>query len=49
MSGNKSEVLEKLADGFALGAIPRCPHCFGGRPKFNKSNGTYFNNFYQQI
>lgn len=41
MSGNKGEVLEKLADGFALGAIPRCPHCFGGRPKFNKSNGTY--------
>ena len=40
MSGNKGEVLEKLADGFALGAIPRCPHCFGGRPKFNKSNGT---------
>ena len=45
MSGNKSEVLEKLADGFALGAIPRCPHCFGGRPKFNKSNGTYFDNY----
>lgn len=24
-----------------LGRIPRCPKCFGGRPKFNYKNGIY--------
>lgn len=35
MTGNKDELLNKIADGIVLGSIPRCPHCFGGRPKFN--------------
>lgn len=35
MTGNKDELLNKIGDGIVLGSIPRCPHCFGGRPKFN--------------
>ncbi|CAD8156675.1 unnamed protein product [Paramecium octaurelia] len=42
MSGNKDELLNKIADGIVLGSIPRCPHCYGGRPKYNQSTGTYF-------
>ncbi|CAD8062313.1 unnamed protein product [Paramecium primaurelia] len=42
MTGNKDELLNKIADGIVLGSIPRCPHCFGGRPKFNQATGTYF-------
>lgn len=41
MSGNKDEMIEKIADGMVLGRIPRCPKCFGGRPKFNYKNGMY--------
>ncbi|CAD8073699.1 unnamed protein product [Paramecium sonneborni] len=42
MTGNKDELLNKIADGIVLGSIPRCPHCFGGRPKFNQATGSYF-------
>ena len=42
MSGNKSELVFKCADGATLGRIPRCPNCFGGRPKFDHKAGTYF-------
>lgn len=31
MSGNKDEMIAKIADGIVLGRIPRCPSCFGGR------------------
>ncbi len=31
MSGNKDEMIAKIADGVVLGQIPRCPNCFGGR------------------
>jgi hypothetical protein len=31
MSGNKDELVVKIADGIILGRIPRCPSCFGGR------------------
>jgi hypothetical protein len=41
MSGNKDELIEKVADGRVLGRIPRCPKCFGGRPKFTFRAGTY--------
>lgn len=48
MSGNKDEMIAKIADGIVLGRIPRCPHCFGGRylfslwrPKFDFKKGTY--------
>lgn len=41
MSGNKDELIAKCADGIVLGRIPRCPNCFGGRPKYDYKNGTY--------
>ena len=33
MSGNKDELIRKVADGIVLGRIPRCTACFGGRYK----------------
>ena len=42
MSGNKDELVYKCADGATLGRIPRCPNCFGGRPKFDHKKGTYY-------
>ena len=41
MSGNKDEMIEKIADGIVLGRIPRCPNCFGGRPKYDNKKGEY--------
>jgi len=41
MSGNKDELIYKCADGATLGQIPRCPKCFGGRPKWDHLKGTY--------
>ena len=41
MSGNKDDLVFKVADGIVLGRIPRCPKCFGGRPKFDYKAGTY--------
>lgn len=35
MSGNKNDLVAKVADGQVLGRIPKCPKCFGGRPKYN--------------
>ena len=31
MSGNKDDLILKVADGIVLGRIPRCTNCFGGR------------------
>jgi hypothetical protein len=31
MSGNKHDLIRKVADGMVLGRIPRCGACFGGR------------------
>jgi hypothetical protein len=42
MTGNKDELILKCADGATLGRIPRCPKCFGGRPKFDFHKGTYY-------
>ena len=42
MSGNKDDLVYKCADGIVLGKIPRCPSCFGGRPKFDYKAGTYY-------
>jgi len=39
LKGTKSELIAKVADGMALGRIPRCPKCFGGRLRFE--NGKY--------
>jgi len=32
-TGNKSELVERVADGVAFGAMPRCSKCSGGRLK----------------
>lgn len=42
MTGNKDDLVYKCADGATLGRIPRCPKCFGGRPKFDYQKGTYY-------
>ena len=42
MTGNKDDLVYKCADGATLGRIPRCPKCFGGRPKFDFKKGTYY-------
>lgn len=41
MSGNKDDLVLKVADGIVLGRIPRCPNCFGGRPKYDYKTGVY--------
>ena len=33
---------KKIADGRLLGRIPRCPKCFGGRPRFDQETNTYY-------
>ena len=40
-TGNKKELIAKVADGKVLGKIPRCPKCDGGRPRFDFKKGTY--------
>jgi hypothetical protein len=39
-SGNKDELIEKIASSMVLGVIPKCPTCGGGRPKYQ--NGFWF-------
>lgn len=41
VTGTKKELSERIADGKVLGAIPLCPSCGGGRPRFNPAKGTY--------
>lgn len=38
---NKPELAEKCADGELLGRIPMCPHCGGGRLRWNWRTGIY--------
>jgi hypothetical protein len=33
--------LQKISEGIVLGKIPRCPHCFGGRPRFDIKKEIY--------
>jgi len=40
-SGNKPELVERVADGQVLGKIARCKTCFGGKPRFNYETGGY--------
>ncbi|OMJ69787.1 hypothetical protein SteCoe_32404 [Stentor coeruleus] len=42
VSGNKSDVIERIADAKILGVIPKCPACGGGRPKLNPKTMTYY-------
>ena len=42
LSGTKDELVERCAQGSVLGALPRCPHCFGGKLRFDKEKGLYW-------
>jgi len=39
-TGNKPELIARVAETMVLGGVPRCPECGGGRPKFQ--NGYYY-------
>jgi PADR1 (NUC008) domain len=41
VTGTKPELIERVADGKLLGAIPKCPSCGGGRPKWDAKSATY--------
>lgn len=41
VTGTKDELVERIADGKVLGAIPKCQSCGGGRPKWDAKSGTY--------
>ena len=41
VTGLKPELIERVADGEVLGAIPKCSSCGGGRPRWNAKSGTY--------
>ena len=47
-TGNKKVLVAKCAQGKLLGAIPRCPSCFGGRPTFDIKTGIYSCSGYMQ-
>lgn len=40
-TGNKGDLIEKVADGIVLGKTPRCTHCYGGKLRFNYKTGVY--------
>ena len=41
VTGTKPELIERIADGQVLGAIPKCTSCGGGRPKWDPKSATY--------
>ena len=41
VTGTKPELIDRVADGKVLGAIPKCPSCGGGRPKWDAKTGKY--------
>ena len=48
MSGNKTDLLGKVADGKMFGRIPKCPTCHGGRLAFDLTAGEYRCNGYYE-
>lgn len=40
-TGNKDELSQRCAEGLVLGAIPACPLCYAGRPRFELKTGIY--------
>ena len=48
VSGNKTDLVERIADAKVLGVIPKCPSCAGGRPKLNPKTKIYFCTGYQE-
>lgn len=41
VTGNKGELVERVADGRVLGRIPKCSSCGGGHLRFNAKSGFY--------
>ncbi len=46
MSGTKDVLVDRVADGEVLGAMPRCSKCGGGYLKWNNKKGEYWCNGY---
>lgn len=40
-TGTKDEILERVADGWLLGSIPKCPQCEEGKMTFNRFDVFY--------
>ncbi|CAD8153188.1 unnamed protein product [Paramecium octaurelia] len=40
-SGNKTELIERIADCMIKGCLEKCPNCSGGRPKFNPTQKVF--------
>ena len=40
-TGNKAELIERIADCKTLGAIPKCPKCGGGWPRYCNKTAKY--------
>lgn len=40
-TGNKDEMAQRCAEGLVLGAIPACPLCYAGKPRFDLKKGIY--------
>lgn len=41
MTGTKKELIERVADGKTLGAIPTCTECGGGKLRFDPRANEY--------
>jgi len=41
ITGRKDELVDRVADGRLLGAIPKCPSCLYGYLHFDKDTGIY--------
>lgn len=41
VTGTKDELIERVADGILLGAVPKCGACGGGRLRFDPRAGRY--------
>ena len=41
VSGAKTELVQRCAEGSVLGALPSCPLCSGGKLRFNSKTGIY--------
>ena len=40
-TGNKTDLIERVADGKQFGRIPTCSSCGGGKPRFDRDIGKY--------
>ncbi len=41
VTGTKSELIDRVAEGITLGALPRCPRCGLGRMRVSRWGGFY--------